>query len=149
MGLTIPASAHIIKTEELSEVVMYATNYKYLNSLDSEEPAAIPVELLERKVAAFDVKSSDFHQDDYDLYHITFFIPQGKILAAYDKDGKILWTAERFKGINLPASVVQAVTNRFPNWAISKEVYLVNYHEDKGVAKKYKLKLEKGIISYV
>ncbi|WP_273568067.1 hypothetical protein [Maribacter halichondriae] len=102
LGLTIPVSAQIIKTEELSEVVVYATNYKYLHSLSPEEPVALPVKLLERKVAAYDVKSSEYYQDDYDLYHITFYIPEGKILAAYDKDGKILRTAEKFKDINLP-----------------------------------------------
>ncbi|NNL08356.1 MAG: nicotinate-nucleotide adenylyltransferase, partial [Croceitalea sp.] len=58
--------SQIIKTEELSEVVVYATNYKYLNDLNSQEVASIPVEMLQRKVAAFDIKSTDYYQDDYD-----------------------------------------------------------------------------------
>jgi len=143
-GLTTQAFAQIIKTEKLSEVTVYATNYKYLNNVNTQEVASIPVELLERKVAAFDVTSSDFYQDDYDLYNITFFIPEGKILAAYDKDGKLLRTAEKFKGINLPMQVKEAVLDRFPEWTITKDVYLVNYHHNKGVSKKYKLKLENG-----
>lgn len=144
LGLTAPSFAQIIKTEELSEVVVYATNYKYLHSLASEEPAPVPVQMLERKVAAFDVKDSEYYQDDYDLYHIDFYIPEGKILAAYDKDGKIVRTAERFKNVALPKSVRSAITDRYPGWIITKDIYLVHYHEDKGVSKKYKVKLENG-----
>jgi len=144
LGLVFPMQSQIIKTEELSEVVVYATNYKYLNSIDTEEEASIPVEMLRRKVAAFNVKDSEFYQDDYDLYNISFFIPEGKILAAYDKDGKIIRTAEKFKNINLPLSVKEAVADRFPGWTITKDVYLVRYVDDKGVTKKYKLKLENG-----
>lgn len=144
IGLTAQSHAQIIKTEELSEVIVYATNYKYLTNVNTKEVASIPVELLERKVAAFDLKNSEYYQDDYDLYQVNFYIPEGRILAAYNKDGKLLRTAEKFKDINLPSSVKESVFERFPGWAITKDVYLVNYHEDKGVTKKYKLKLVNG-----
>ncbi|MBO0331856.1 nicotinate-nucleotide adenylyltransferase [[Muricauda] lutisoli] len=144
IGLVIPLQSQITKTEELSEVVVHATNYKYLNSLDTEEEASISVELLRRKVAAFDVKGSDFYQDDYEVYNVDFFIPEGKILAAYDKDGKIIRTVEKFKNINLPLAVKEAILDRFPEWTITKDVYLVRYHEGKDVNKRYKLKLENG-----
>ncbi len=144
LGFAIPMQSQDIKTQELSEVVVYATNYKYLNSIDTEEEASIPVEMLRRKVAAFDVKGSEFYQDDYDVYNINFFIPEGKILAAYDRDGKIIRTAERFKDINLPLPVKEAILDRFPEWTITKDIYLVNYHDEKGIKKSYKLKLENG-----
>lgn len=144
MGLVFPLQAQIIKTEKLSEVVVYATNYKYLNNIDTEEEASIPVEMLRRKVASFDVKGSEFYQDDYDTYNINFYIPEGKILAAYDKDGKIIRTVERFENINIPNTVKMAVLDRFPGWTITKDAYLVTYHDTKGVTKKYKLKLENG-----
>ncbi|WP_375324919.1 nicotinate-nucleotide adenylyltransferase [Flagellimonas sp. GZD32] len=144
MGIVAPMQSQIIKTEELSEVIVYATNYKYLNSIDTKEEASLPVEMLRRKVAAFDVKSSEYYQDDYEVYHINFYIPEGKILAAYDKDGKIIRTAERFKNINLPSSVKAAVLERFPGWTITKDTYITHYYDKKGVSKKYKLKLENG-----
>ena len=34
--------------------------------------------------------------------------------------------------------------DRFPGWTITKDVYLVNYHQKKGANKTYKLKLENG-----
>jgi hypothetical protein len=144
LGLATQGYSQIVKTEQLSEVTVVATNYKYLNSVNTQEVASVPVELLERKVAAFDIKSSDFYQDDYNLYNITFYIPDGKVLAAYDKDGKLLRTAEKFKDINLPVVVKEAILDRFPEWTITQDVYLVNYHDSKGVNKRYKLKLENG-----
>lgn len=144
IALTTQMYSQITKTEKLSEVTVYATNYKYLNDMNSKEQASVPVELLQRKVAAFNVKESEFYQDDYDLYQINFFIPDGKILAAYDADGKVIRTAEKFKNINLPNAVRKSVLDRFPEWTITKDIYLVNYHDTKGVSKKYKLKIENG-----
>ena len=144
MGLTIPVFGQVIKTEQLSEIRVYATNYKYLNNIDTQEEASIPVEMLRRKMASFNLKDSEFYQDDHDFYNISFFIPEGKILAAYDNTGKIIRTVERFKDINLPTSVKEAVLDRFPEWTITKDIYMVRYHDSKGVTKKYKLKLENG-----
>lgn len=144
LGLTIPAYSQIIKTEELSEVVVVATNYKYLNDVSSQEPASIPVQLLERKVAAYDPTSSDFYMDEFGLYHISFYIPEGKILAAYDKDGKLIRTVERFQDVNIPISVKEAILDRYPKWTITKDVYRVNYQNTKGSKKVYKLTLENG-----
>ncbi len=144
IGITIPAFSQIVKTEKLSEVIVYATNYKYLNNVDTQEVASIPVQALQRKVAAYDIKNSDIYFDEYDFYEVAFYIPEGKILATYDKDGRIIRTAEKFKDINLPIGVKEAVLKRFPNWTITKDIYIVHFHEDKGVKKKYKLKLVNG-----
>lgn len=144
IGLAFPMTAQIVRTEQLSEVTVYATNYKYLNSVGSFEPAAIPVQLLERKVASFDLMDSDFYNDEYDLYRISFYIPQGKILAAYDANGKIMRTVERFENVALPVSVRDAVAERFPGWTVSKDVYAVSFHQEKGVTKTYKLVLVNG-----
>lgn len=143
IGLTLPTYAQITETE-LSEVTVYATNYKYLQNVNTGELASIPVEMLERKVAAYDVKGSEVYHDDYDYYEISFYIPDGTILAAYDKEGTLLRTAERFKDVNLPKAVQKAVQYRFPEWKITNDVYVVSYHEHKGMTKKYKLRLENG-----
>jgi hypothetical protein len=144
LGMMAPAFSQVIQTQELSEVVLYATNYKYLNSLASEDPAAIPVTMLERKVAAFNLESSEYYQDEYDYYQISFYIPDGKILAAYNADGKIIRTIEKFENVKLPETVNNAVLDRFPGWVVSEDAYLVRYHETKGVSKTYKLTLVNG-----
>ena len=143
IGLTTQLFAQVIKTEKLSEVVVVAVNYKYLNQVDYKE-AAVPVELLQRKVASYDIKNADFYDDDYDYYTVSFYIPEGKVLAAYDRDGNILRTVERYKDIALPKDVAGAIAKRFPGWTISKDIYLVNYHDAKGANKKYKVTLING-----
>ncbi|MEL6811342.1 MAG: nicotinate-nucleotide adenylyltransferase [Bacteroidota bacterium] len=138
-GLLVPAMAQ----EKLSEVVITATKYKYLSATSSDE-VAVPVEILQDKVANFYVKDADFYRDDYDLYHVTFYIPEGKILAAYDGEGNILRTVEKYKNIALPKAVSADILKKYPNWTVSKDIYLVNYHQDKGATKKYKIKLTNG-----
>jgi len=139
MCYVIPAFAQ----EVLPEVTVVATNYKYLKSVGGKEVAQ-PVQMLQRQAAAYDVKKSEYYEDDYDAYFVSFIIPEGQILAAYDRNGKLIRTAEKYDNIKLPSAVTSAVANRFPNWRISKDVYQVTYYEDKGAQKKYKLLLENG-----
>ena len=128
---------------ELSEVVV-SVNYKYMNAIDNKE-TAVPVKMLQEKVALYDVKKSELYSDEYDTYQISFYIPDGKIVAAYDKDGKIIRTIEKIKNIKLPISVSKAILKRFPNWEIPKDVYRINYHNKSGITKnQYKIKLENG-----
>ncbi len=127
----------------LPEVTVIAANYKYLRSVNGPELAQ-PVKMLERKAAVYNVKNSEYFEEDNDTYFISFYIPEGEVLAAYDKDGKLIWTAEKYKNIAIPGAVRQSVTERFPNWRISKDVYQVSYHTEKGVGKVYKLLLENG-----
>lgn len=144
-GLAIQSFAQI-KTEKLSEVVISATNYKYLNKVGLTN-ASIPVELLESKVASFDLKNSEFYSDDYDLYEISFFIPDGHILAAYNSDGVIIRSVEKFKDVTLPREVIESVAKQYPNWTFKKDVYLVSYYDNNEggkITKKYKITLENG-----
>ena len=53
------------------------------------------------KVAMYDLKSSDLYSDEYATYNVSFYILDGKILAAYAKDGKLLRTIEKYKDIKL------------------------------------------------
>ncbi|QTE38893.1 hypothetical protein J3L18_07465 [Mucilaginibacter gossypii] len=140
VGFALCSSAQVI----LPEVRIVASTYKYLNATDNREMSQ-PVRMLEFKAASYDVKKSEFYDDDYDGYYISFYIPDGKILAAYDKDGKLLRTAEKFKNTKLPEAVRTAVSQRFPNWRISQDVYQVNYFDHKDKADKiFKLLLENG-----
>lgn len=143
IGLVSQVYSQITKVEELSEVVVTAVNYKYLNQTDNKV-AAVPVQMLQRKVAAYDVTTKDYYQDDYDYYTVEFYIPDGKIVAAYDSDGKILRTIEKFNDIKLPDAVSKALLERFPNWDVVSDVYRVSYNDQKGAKKHYKLKLQNG-----
>ncbi|MCL5129891.1 nicotinate-nucleotide adenylyltransferase [Algibacter sp. L4_22] len=129
-------------TVQLPEVYI-VHNYKYLSSANSEE-AAIPVENLQIKVSDFNIKDLDVYTDENDLYDVYFIIPEGKVLASYNDKGILLSTAERYTDTELPSLVVKAINNRFPNWSVTKNVYLVNYHESSKTKKLYKITLENG-----
>lgn len=143
LGLTSQVFAQVTEVEQLSEVVVLAVNYKYLNSMDNSE-AAIPVQMLERKVAAFDIQEQDYYIDDYDYYTVSFFIPDGKIVAVYSPEGEVLRTIEKFENTKLPKDVNKALVERFPNWEIVSDVYRVNYSDSKGSSKTFKIKLKNG-----
>ncbi len=143
LGLTIPAFSQVINDGMLPEVVVTATNYKYLNDAGTKD-APVNVKMLERQVANFDLKESEFYADEYDFYKVFFYIPDGKIVAAYDKDGNLIRTIEKFKNVKLPKDVINAVAKRFPGWNMYEDVYKVNYHKDRGAKKEYKIRLENG-----
>lgn len=143
LGFTFQIYAQDRPVVKLPEVTLVNTNYKYLSSVDSEV-VAIPVEQLETKIATFNIKELDIYEDEYDYYDVYFIIPEGKILASYDKEGNILRTIEKFKNTHLPAAVAKAILKRFPNWNFSENIYVVNYKKSKGATKHYKLTLENG-----
>ena len=128
---------------ELSEVIVKPVNYRYLDQVDSRL-AAVPVKMLERKVASYDVREQDFYQDEYDYYTVSFFIPEGRIVAVYDQQGNVLRTIEKFKDIKLPDAVIDALAKRFPNWEVVSDVYRVKYNDAKGAKQTYKLRLKNG-----
>jgi hypothetical protein len=139
IGCNIPSFAQDL----LPEVKVVASNYKYLKSV-TDTTSAQPVRMLQQRAASFDVKSSEFYEEDYEDYFISFYIPDGQILATYDQKGNLIRTAEKYKNVALPAAVRQAVTKRFPEWIISQDVYLVNFSEAQGGKKVYKMTLQNG-----
>jgi len=143
LGLTIPVFTQDVKVVELSEVVIRPMNFKYLSATNAKT-SATTVKTLERAVASYDVTEADFYQEDFEFYTVSFYIPDGKIVAEYDSDGKIIRTIEKFKNISLPNDVKTAVMKRFPNWTVTKDVYRVTYTEDNGAKKVYKLMLKNG-----
>jgi hypothetical protein len=130
--------------EVLPEITVTA-RYKYLNAVSPEETAQ-PVNMLEQYAAAYDVKGATFYEDEYDHYFVSFYIPQGKILAVYNKEGNLLRTIENYNNAALPNHILKTVSREYPGWAISKGVYLVTYRENGSdqTKKVYKLVLEKG-----
>ncbi len=128
---------------ELSEVYL-DVNYQYLDAIASEDVAE-SVQMLEKEVAYYDLKESDLYNNEYDKYRVSFFIPEGHIIAAYNKVGKIIRTTERFKNIKLPKTILRSILEQYPNWEIVEDAYEVDYTDKSGIARKqYKVKLMNG-----
>ena len=127
---------------KLPEVIISAVNYKYLNAVNSED-SDMAVKQLESKVALYNVKESELYADYYDNYTVQFYIPDGMIVAAYDRDGNIIRTIEKFKSVKLPKDVRDNVFRRYPNWTLDKNVYHVTYNNE-NAKKVYKIKIKNG-----
>jgi hypothetical protein len=127
----------------LPDVTVIAVKYKYLSAVNNKELPP-PVKLLEWKAAQYNIKTSEFYDDDFDEYYISFYLPSGYILATYDANGKILRTAERYTDVSLPATVIQAVEKSYPGWSFTNDLYLVTYQESKSARKVWKILLQKG-----
>lgn len=144
LGLTTQFYAQVVNDGMLPEVVVRAMNYKYMNSVDNVA-AAVPVKLLEREVANYNILESDLYRDQYATYEVSFHIPEGRIVAVYDGQGKLIKTIERFQNIKVPKEISKSVAKRFPGFIISKDTYKVSYHRNGGVSKQeYKLTLKNG-----
>jgi hypothetical protein len=138
LSVILPTYAQVV---ELPEIEIKATNYKYISAMGNE--ADLSVQQLEDSVADYNLQGAEFYQDEYQTYYVTFFIPEGKILAAYDGEGKLLRTIERFKDVKVPKAVKRSIGKKYPGWTIAKDVYRVTYHDESGEAnKRYKLVLE-------
>jgi hypothetical protein len=136
-GFTVQMNSQTI---ELKEVEVVA-NYNYLQATNTKSEA-LPVQKIQEKVLKYKATNGDF--DDYGevAYTISFYTPDGQIIADYNTEGKILSTTEKYKNVRLPLEVLQAIAKRFPNWAIQEDTYHVSYHCEKGITQKvYKIKL--------
>ena len=138
-GLTAPIFS---QTVELPETLI-SVNYNYLDATDLEN---VPnnVKKLEESVLNYkNTEIADLYNDEYETYKVSFYIPEGKIVAAYDNTGKIIRTIEKYNNVRLPLEVMQAIAKRFPNWAIIEDVYFIKYqHDQDSVTKEYKVKIQ-------
>ena len=139
LGLTTQINSQTI---ELSEAVI-SVNYKYLDAIGSDEIPNRVKKLKEEVLNYKNIEQSKLYDDEHDTYSVSFYVPEGKIVAAYDNNGKIIRTIEKYNNVRLPLVVMQAVSKRFPNWGIVEDVYFINYHSKKDSLKQeYKIKLK-------
>ncbi|MBT8276775.1 MAG: nicotinate-nucleotide adenylyltransferase [Bacteroidia bacterium] len=141
IGFIAPMIAQ--EPEPLDEIIVTSVNYRYLSAVENSK-APIPVWSVEKEAAMFDVTDSDVFLDDFNTYHVTFRIPDGVLVAAYDQDGEIIKTIERYKNIQMPDEVKLAIKDKYPNYEVVKDIFKVTYSLKKGANKEYRVKLKNG-----
>lgn len=144
LGLTTLCYSQTENENMLIEVEVYAKNYNYLESVNSNDLTLNKVNVLERKVANFDVNSLNLPDNNFESCKVLFFIKDGVISASFDNKSNIIRTIEKFKNIDLPLSIKHSIVTKYPDHLITADEYLVRYHYKKGVTKKYKVLLENG-----
>ncbi|MGB1308056.1 MAG: hypothetical protein ACPG6B_04045 [Oceanihabitans sp.] len=129
----------------LANVVISPLNASYLNAVhDSKTPEI--VRKLENKAARFDITESPVFDKQFEAYEVIFTENdknRNSIIATYDSNGKILKSYEKFKDVSIPHTVRNAVYNKFPDWKIFSDTYLVTYYTGKTAKRVFKLKIEK------
>lgn len=117
------------QTVELPETII-SINSDYFNSVDTENSCNY-VQKLEQALLDYDHSDlSVLYDSKDDIYKVTFKLPEGKIIASFNKDGKIIKTYEKYNNIRLPQSVLQAIAKKYPNYSIEEDVYIVKFHCD-------------------
>lgn len=130
------------QTVELPETII-SINSDYFNSVDTENSCNY-VQKLEQALLNYDHSElSDLYDSKKDIYNVTFKMPDGKIIASFNKDGKIIETFEKYNNIRLPYMVMQAIAEKYPNYSIEEDVYIVKFHCDEDAKKQeYRIKIK-------
>ncbi len=131
-----------VKELALDEVTVSGLNTTYLHSVNVEEMPP-SVDKLEARAARYDVTKSRRFRSSYEAYEVIFTQNNGKIVATYDKDGKILSSFEKFNNIALPPAVRNKIWKDNPGWVIQKDIYMVDYYDDWKVTRTCKIQLVK------
>ncbi len=131
-----------IEQVELSEISVIPFNTTYLNQVQDENTPE-RVKEIENVASQFDIMESKTYNEKYDAYEVIFKETNGRIIATYDKHGKIISSSERFHDVLLPYKVRRAVFKQYPDWTLQKNSYLVSYYLNKDVKKVYRVLLKK------
>ena len=103
---------------------------------------ALKLYLLNKYRINYNATNPEIDESGKIAYTISFYTPDGKIIADYNTEGKIISTTEKYKNVRLPLEVLQAIAKRFPNWSILEDTYHISYHCEKGITQKvFKIKL--------
>jgi hypothetical protein len=130
-------------TFELEDVTVTPANLEYLNATKDPHTPDVARE-LQYKAAGFVVADMpDFDADATDPIEILFMASNGKLLAAYDTDGQILFTNERFENVVLPLEIRKIVFSENKGWQMAENQYRSSYN-NKEVKKRYKINLTDG-----
>jgi len=133
----------VVKKDKKSFITK-ALNFNYQTNIKANEASFI-VAQLQWKVANFDIKTSSVYDNsEAATYNVVFKNNQGKIVATYNNEGKILFTVEKYKDVVIPINLRNAIYKQFPGWAFQSNTYLISYIENKGISKNYKIKINKG-----
>ncbi|WP_051254111.1 hypothetical protein [Arenibacter latericius] len=119
------------------------TNLVYHNMVNNESTPEF-VQNLQNEVANYNVTEDPDFDGDYDNFKVIFSQTNGRIIATYDANGKVISTIEKFKNVTPPNSVRNEIFKQYPDWIIQKDIYRVTYFKDKGVKKTYQVQVHNG-----
>ncbi|MBA6155682.1 hypothetical protein H3Z83_03980 [Tenacibaculum sp. S7007] len=131
----------------LEAVTIKPLNLSYLKNVQDKNTPEVAV-ALENEAARYDITEDPIFDREFEAYEVVFKAKTeggstGLITATYDSEGKILKSVEKYKNILLPKTVREAIWEKYPNWVIHKDVYLVSYKNNKDARKLFRVQIRK------
>ncbi len=130
------------QTVALPETLI-SVNTNYFKSTNIEN-ACNNVKQLEQALLNFKHSNIEkLYETKNDIYRVSFETSEGKIIAWFNKQGKIIRTYEKYNNVRLPEPIIQAVINNYPNYNIIEDIYVLRYHSEAAkVKEEYKIKIK-------
>lgn len=130
-----------LKKNEVPKVILKAVDRDFIN-LTTVEFLSVP----ENFVAPLSLDIDKDENSEYDSYMITFAGKTEKIMATYNKDGKLISTVDRYKTRSAPFQIYSTLGDLYPEWIIKDGYKKMSIYDTNGKVKKqiYKLALENG-----
>lgn len=131
------------QTITLPETIISKT-YDYSNA-DKSKNRCANVKKLEQALLNFDHSNiAALYDIKSDIYEVTFKTPKGKIVASFNKNGKIIKTNEVYENIRLPLSILHSIAEKFPQYTVLEDKYLVKYNFNSlNLKQEYEITLKK------
>ncbi|WP_066224261.1 hypothetical protein [Formosa haliotis] len=142
-----PDAAIVGSASSTTAVKTTGVNANYLNiSNVLESPKS--VRQFQQIVAEYDVKTSGMYNSKYEglskpIYQITMQTKDGILRVDYNGDGKIVKTSEHYSNVAIPSFMVVKILQEYPGWKIVSQNCNVDYLQNKGTTRTYKIKIEK------
>jgi hypothetical protein len=129
------------KEIELEDLIVNSSNKDYFNNVSEEYKMTDFVKELQYQAAKYNVSDCSSFDGRSEFFKVSFKGNKGKILATYNRNGKIVKTSERYKDVILPKDIIKSVLSQYPNSDFLKVTYTVNYNHQKDVEKTYKIQI--------
>ncbi|MCK0179289.1 hypothetical protein MWU50_08315 [Flavobacteriaceae bacterium S0862] len=116
-------------------------NIKYLEKVKNEGSPVI-IKKMENIAAEYDIQKADvFNPKRKGTYDVTFEETSGKIVATYNKKGKLIKTIEVYNNLKLPLQVSKSISKEYPGWIFTGNTHEVLYNKGK-VKKLYRIQIK-------
>lgn len=128
-----------LKKNEVPKVILNAVDRDFAN-LTAVEFLSVP----ESFVVPSSIDIHKYKDSGYDSYIVTFAGKTEKIMATYNKDGKLMSTVDRYETRNAPNEIYYAIDKLFPEWVVRDGYKKMSIFDINGKEKNqyYKLTLE-------
>lgn len=115
----------------------------HINEVYNREFTKDPIAFMKTH---FNIKEviAEMGVEEYDTYNVSFKSRKGVLVADFDANGEILWSALRFRNVAVPSELQHQIYRDFKGWAMVKSLHVASESEGRTIKDFYKVTLKKG-----